>query len=290
MKILVSGCSGFLGHHIMQACMIRGWKVIGVDKRPLSPTHWTPHHFIQADVNDLKFRDLMGIDYVIHLAWRTNIPDCQRHPEESTRDNINMSLHLLEVAKEAGVKKFLFPSTASLYGHNPTPWTEDMTPDPIEPYSWQKLCIEQACKMYAQNGLPTVSFRFFQVFGEKQRADTALAAFLRAKRDGRPVTLTETTAQSTFRSGQRDFIYAGDLAEAVCLVAESDVKHGEIINVASGEFHTMEEVVKAIGAEVTWIPRRLYEVERHLGSIKKLEKLGWRPKVNVLTWLREQIQ
>ena len=285
-KVLLTGCSGFLGYHLAEALSRAGYFVIGVDKRP---TYNPIASFIQADINDLKFRDLMGVDAVVHLGWRTNIPDCQRHPEDSTKDNIDMSIHLLEVAKEAGVKKFLFPSTASLYGNNFTPWREDMAPNPIEPYSWQKLAIEYACQMYTQvYGLPTTIFRFFQVFGEYQREDTAIAAFLKAKAEGRPITLTETTAQSSFRSGQRDFIYAGDLAEALVMAIQSDkTGHGEIFNVASGKTHTMEEIADAIGSEVVWIPRRPYEVETHLGSIEKITKtLNWTPKVDVIDWLK----
>jgi len=287
-RVLVSGISGFLGHHITKACQSRGFDVVGVDKRPIPENHILPNKFLLTDINDLKFRDLMGIDYIIHLGWRTNIPDCQRHPEQSTTDNIDMSVHLLEVAREAKVKKFLFPSTASLYGNNPTPWAEDLPANPIEPYSWQKLAIEQACKMYSSvYNLPTVVFRFFQIFGELQREDTALAAFLKAKIEGRPLTLTETVAQSSFRSGQRDFIYAGDVAEALMLAIESDeTGNGEIFNVSSGTIHTMEEIAKAIGAEVVWIPRREYEVERHLGDITKIKRvLNWQPKVDVIGWL-----
>jgi nucleoside-diphosphate-sugar epimerase len=198
-----------------------------------------------------------------------------------------MTIHMLELAKEAGIKKFMFPSTASLYGNNKTPWTEDMTAEPIEPYSWQKLSLEFACKLYAKNGMPTVVFRFFQVFGEFQREDTALAAFLRAKKDGKPITLTKTHAQSSFKSGQRDFIYVGDLVEAVVMATDSDkTGKGEVFNVASGEVHTMEEVANAIGAEVVWIPRREYEVERHHGNIDKLLELGWKPKTDVIQWLK----
>jgi len=197
---------------------------------------------------------------------------------------------MLELAREASVKKFLFPSTASLYGNNPTPWGEDMLPDVIEPYSWQKLSIEHACKMYSHvYGLPTVIFRFFQVFGELQRDDTALAAFLKAKKEGRPVTLTETTAQSSFRSGQRDFVYARDLAHALVDAIESEnVGGGEILNVASGKLTTMEDVAKAIEAKVTWIPRRTYEVETHLADVSKIKDLiGWEATTDIIDWLKK---
>ncbi len=288
MKTLVTGSSGFLAQHIIPKFQKEGHFVIGVDKRP--EIH-KADKFLHTDVRDLSYRDLLGIDYVVHLAWRTNIPDCLRHPEESTDDNIDMTVHLMEVAKETGVKKVFFPSTASLYGTNPTPWKEDMLGAPIEFYSWQKLSCEFLCKMYADPlGLNTVVARFFQIFGEYQRDDTALAAFLRAKRNGQSITLTETTAQSSFRSGQRDFIYAGDVADAVYLLTTDDrAGKGEIYNVSRGKVNTMEEVANAIGGDVKWIPRRAWEVERHEGDISKLSALGWKPQVDVLEWLRKQV-
>lgn len=292
-KILITGCSGFIGHHLIKEAQYGKWFVVGVDKRPIPLEHAQPDHFIQADVNDIGFRDLMDIDAVIHLAWRTNIPDCSRHPKESTRDNIDMTISFLEICKEAEIKKFIFPSTASLYSNNSTPWTEDMLAEPIEPYSWQKLSCEFACQMYAkQYGLPTVIPRFFQVFGEFQRADTALAAFIKNKKNNKPITLTKTTAQSSFKSGQRDFIYAGDLAKCVMkMVKSKNVGKGEIINVATGNVKTMEEVARTLKAGIKWIPKRPYEVERHEGDIKKARMLlEWEPEVNVIDWLKKIIK
>lgn len=287
LKILVTGSAGFLAQHIIPRFQKEGHTVIGVDKRPEITKS---NRFLQTDVRDLNYRDVLGVDYVVHLAWRTNIPDCSRHPEESTRDNIDMTIHLLEVAREAGVKKVFFPSTASLYGKNTTPWTEDMLGMPIEHYSWQKLSCEFLFKMYAESfGLNTVTARFFQIFGEYQREDTALAAFLRQKKIGQPITLTETTAQSSFRSGQRDFIYAGDVADAVyLLVTDERAGKGEIYNVGRGKVNTMEEIATAVGGEVKWVPRRPWEVERHEADIRKLTELGWSPKVDVIDWIKRQ--
>ena len=281
-KVLITGISGFLGHHITKEFMDNGYNVIGIDKRPIPSDHYLPHMFVQANVNDLGYRDLMDIDYVVHLAFITNIPNSVRHPEKTTHDNICMTMHLLERCKEAKVKRVLFPSTASLYSHNPTPWTEDMPPLPIEPYSWQKLSLEYACKLYDN----TIITRFFQIYGEQQREDTALYAFLKAKEDGRPISLTKTLAQSSSRSGQRDFVYAGDVAKAVRLLIEKG-ELGEIYNVSSGQVNTMEDIAKAIGAKVQWIPRRHWEVEKHHGDISKITELGWTPKTDVLTWLKE---
>ena len=140
-KVLITGSSGFLSQHIIGTFQRKGYFVIGVDKRP---ERYQSNYYIQADVRDLTYRDLMGVDYVVHLAWRTNIPDCSHHPIESTYNNIDTTIHLLEVCREAKVKKVFFPSTASLYGNNPTPWKEDMVAQPIEHYSWQKLACEGA--------------------------------------------------------------------------------------------------------------------------------------------------
>lgn len=284
---MITGNSGFLGSHILMALTLAGYDTVGVDKRPIGIGKNHPDFFIQTDINDLTFKDLMGIDYVIHLAWRTNIPDCKRHPIESTLENLNTTVHLVEICKEAGVKKLVFPSTASLYGHNPTPWTEDMPPAPIEPYSWQKLACEQLLKMNSAE-LPSVVLRFFQIFGEHQREDTALAAFIRMKNEGTPITLTETMAQSKFKSGQRDFIYAGDIASAVVIAMQSVYSRGQIVNVATGTVRTMEDIANALDAEVKWIPKREYETDRHEGCINKLTALGWKPKVNVISWLKNK--
>lgn len=287
-KVLCTGASGFVAHHLIKECQDRGWYVIGVDKRPIPKGHSRPDLFLLTDVADIGFRDLIDVDYIFHLAWRTNIPDCQRHPIESTRENIDMSIHLMEYAKEAKVKKFLFPSTASLYGHNPTPWKEDMPEDPIEPYSWQKMAIEYACLMYSKSyGLPTVRFRFFQIFGEFTRNDNAIYVFLKNKKEGKPINLVQTTEEG--RSGERDFIYAGDVAEALCTVAESDYGNGELFNVAGGTYNNMKEIADCIGNEIVWSPRREYEVERHHADASKLKSLGWEPKVNVFDWLKTQL-
>lgn len=289
MKVLITGVAGFIGPHIVEACLGRGWEVWGVDTKDY--TYSTPKFlFEKKDIRDFTEEDLKGVDYVFHLAFVTNIPNSVEHPLDTTRDNIDMTAYVLDISAKAGVKKFVFPSTASLYGNNPTPWKEDMPLDPIEPYSWQKLAGEYACRMWTKRyGLPTVTFRLFQVFGENQRKDTAFAAFFRAKKEGKSITLTETTAQSTFRSGQRDFIYVKEVADAFIRAAESpNTGRGEVFNIGSGKVHTMEEVTEAIGGQVEWIPKRGYEVERHEADISKTEKiLDWHPRVDVISWLKE---
>ncbi len=293
-KVLITGVSGFIGPHVVEACLEHGLRVKSVDIRPYDHTHGSiayPDIFLHKDVRELTQSEL-GVDYIIHLAFVTNIPNSIQHPIETTRDNVEMTAMLLDAATKAGVKKLVFSSTASLYGHNPTPWREDMpsAPDPIEPYSWQKLSCEYLCRMWTKcYGLPTATLRLFQVFGENQRPDTAMAAFFRAKKEGKPITLTETTAQSTFRTGQRDFVYVKEVAEAFVRTLESEkTGQGEIINVGTGKVTTMEAVAQAIGGEVIFIPKRGFEVERHEADIARAQELlGWHPTVDVIEWLNK---
>jgi UDP-glucose 4-epimerase len=293
--VLITGVSGFIGPHVVEACLKHGLRVTGLDIRPYTHLHGEiayPDEFIHGDVRELNILKLQDFNYVIHLAFVTNIPYSIKNPISTTRDNVEMTAQLLEMASEAEVRKLVFSSTASLYGHNPTPWREDMPsdPDPIEPYSWQKLSCEYLCRMWSKcYGLPTATLRLFQVFGANQRSDTAMAAFFRAKKSGKPITLTETTAQSSFRSGQRDFVYVKEVADAFVRACESDkVGQGEIINIGTGKVTTMEDVANAIGGEVIFIPKRGFEVERHEADITRArELLDWHPKVDVLEWLHE---
>lgn len=289
-RVLITGVAGFIGPHVVEACLKKNWQVFGIDLLPYTSDFHDRFTFLQNDVRDLGLEYFKGIDYIVHLAFVTNIPNSIRQPIETIRDNIEMTARLLQMARMADVKKVVFPSTASLYGDNPTPWHEDMPPDPIEPYSWQKLSCEYLCRMWFKRyALPTVTLRLFQVFGENQRPDTAMAAFFRAKKENRPITLTGTTAQSAFRTAQRDFVYVKEVAEAFCRALESSrTGQGEIINVGTGKVTAIEEIAKAIGGEVVFVPKRGFEVERHQADITKIRALlGWNPEVEVLSWLNE---
>lgn len=287
-RLLCTGASGFIAHHLISQAQKEGWFVVGVDKRPIPNNHSQPDEFIQTDVFDLKYLDLQNIDAVVHLAWRANIGDCIRHPEESAIDNLNMTLHLLEVCREVKIEKFVFPSTASLYSHNKTPWNEDMIVEPIEPYSWHKLACERLCEMYSkQYGVPSVVLRFFQVFGEFQREDTVIAIFQRLIKAGKTLTLTETK-NSKSKSSERDFIYTGDIAKAIMLAINSDVCKAEVINICRGKLVSIEKIAKTMGGKISWIPTRPFDVDVHHGSTNKAQSLlGFKAETDVIDWLKK---
>ncbi len=288
-KILITGSAGFIAPHIIEESLKRKWKVVAVDLKEIpEKIKYKNVEYLTKDVRDLSSKDLNSVDFIAHLAFVTNIPNSIQHPVETTYDNIDMSTILLKKAQDANVKKVIFSSTASLYGNNPIPWVEGMQADPIEPYSWQKLSCEYLFKMwYERYGLNTSTVRLYQVYGENQRADTALAKFIKSKKENVPITLTETTAQSTFKTGRRDFIYVKDVAKAFLATMLSDkTGRGEIINIGTGKMTTMEKIAETIGGEVKFIPKRNFEVEAHQADMTLCYKLiKWKHEVEVIPWL-----
>ena len=179
--VLVTGASGFLASHLIPALLRADYKVTGIDRRPCSLPRHRRFKFVKQDISRLTSLD--GVDAVIHLAFATNIPKSIADPVGTTRNNVDYGVKPLELAKQAAVKRFIFPSTASLYGDQPTPWSETLPVYPAEPYSLQKYAMERFCRYYGAKGnVPTVIFRLFQVFGENQRPDTALAKFFECRK------------------------------------------------------------------------------------------------------------
>ncbi len=290
-KVLVTGASGFIASHVVPALLKAGYSVTGIDRLPCKKIPPQANfEFIQKDLADVD--SLEGFDYLIHLSFATNIPKSILDPIGTTYNNLDLGVKTLELAKQAGIKKFLYPSTASLYGSQPTPWKEDLRVYPAEPYSLQKYGLEMFCEYYAKNGLPTVIFRLFQVFGENQREDTALYKFYMCRKEGKPIPITQTTAQAGFQSAKRDFVYTGDIAQAFIKAIESDkVGAGEIINIASGYTYTMKEVAEIISDKIEFIPKRGFESDEHWADISKAKALlDWKPETDIKVWMKEFVK
>ena len=289
-KVLVTGASGFIASHLIPKLLMEGASVTGLDRLPcrlLKPSK--DFDFIQKDIENLESVEGMGA--VIHLAFETSIPGCMKDPVGTTYNNVDLGVKMLELSKRAGVKKFLYPSTASLYGNQPLPWHEGLPAFPNEPYSLQKYTMERFLKYYADNGLPTVIFRLFQVFGENQRQDQVLAKFYQCRKEGKPIPVTQT-AVAGGGSARRDFVYAGDIAEAFCMALASDtVGTGEIINIASGYNYTIREIAEIVSDKIETIPRRSFDLDEHLANVTRAkELLGWQIKTDVKTWLRSYLK
>jgi UDP-glucose 4-epimerase len=220
------------------------------------------------------------VDTVFHLAGLADIVPSIQKPMEYCRANITGTLQVLEAARAAGVKRFVYAASSSCYGipeHYPTAETAPIQPQ--YPYALSKRLGEEAVLHWGQvYGLGVASLRLFNVYGPRSRTSGTYGAvfgvFLAQKLAGKPLTIVGDGEQ------QRDFIYVADVAEAFLKAAESDVA-GEIFNVGAGRPITVNRLAELIGGPVEHIPKRPGEPDMTFADITKIKKqLGWKPKIS----------
>jgi nucleoside-diphosphate-sugar epimerase len=243
-------------------------------------------------------RAMVGVDFVVHLAA---IPSVQRsvlRPLLTNDVNIGGTLQLLEAAREAGVKRFVFASSSSLYGESETlPKVESMALAPISPYGLQKLAGETYCRLYHRlYGLPTVALRYFNVFGPRQDPNSEYAAviprFIDAAKAGRPATVYGDGEQT------RDFTFVENVVEANFRAVEADPGAcGEAYNIACGERISLNDLLLRIGGllgkEVGAVHEepRAGDIRHSLAGIEAARRsLAYEPVVDFTEGLRRTIE
>jgi nucleoside-diphosphate-sugar epimerase len=207
--------------------------------------------------------------------------------------NVLVTQRLLEAVKGAGVRRFVYASSSSVYGNATSyPTGEDDMPRPQSPYGVTKLAAEHLCGVYARTwGVPTVALRYFTVYGPRQRPDMAMHRLIEAAMTGDPFPLYGDGRQI------RDFTYVGDVVAANLLAAAVDVMPGSVLNIAGGTATSLLEVVEIVG-ELVGRPVRLErrpaeagDVERTGGSSRRAAMaLGWIPAVPLSEGLAEQVR
>jgi nucleoside-diphosphate-sugar epimerase len=255
MKALVTGAAGFIGSHIAEALCRRGAKVIAFDDLSaggLQNLAWSREghpdlEFVQRDVTDkLAIQDaLRGCDWVFHEAAVASVPFSVAHPRETNEANLTAALQLLIAAREAGVKRFVFASSSAIYGDSDAPIKHEAhAPDPLTPYALQKFAAERYARMFHHlYGLPTVSLRYFNVFGPRQSFQSpysgVIARFCTAMLGGEPPTIFGDGLQS------RDFVYIDNVVSANLLAVEEPVERvaGGVFNIGGGESITLLDLV-----------------------------------------------
>ncbi|GAA0906059.1 NAD-dependent epimerase/dehydratase family protein [Pseudonocardia zijingensis] len=305
MNVLVTGVAGFVGSTLARRLLADGHDVVGVDaltdyydpqlKRDnLRAVEHPRLRLVEADLNAIDLAALLAdVEVVYHQAgqpgvrksWGTDF-DTYLH------GNVGATQRLLEAALRAPrLHRFVYASSSSVYGNALRyPTEETDRPQPLSPYGVTKLAAEHLCVLYAQNhGLPTVSLRYFTVYGPRQRPDMAFTRFCTAVRDGTEISVYGTGEQV------RDFTYVDDVVEANVRVAAADVPAGSVFNVAGGTSTTVNEVIELLGeiSGRTPIVRRgdpvPGDVERTGGSTAAIEAaVGWTPTVALHDGLAEQ--
>ena len=292
-KSLVTGGCGFIGSHIVDYLAKLGQKVVVVDNRSANNDRFYENDqvkYLNADITDYSAMSaaMEGVDYVFHLAAESRLQPAIKNPIDAVTRNCVGTTVMLQAARNACVRRFVYSSTSSGYGNNPAPSVETQPDDCLNPYSASKVAAEKFCKMYTDlYGLDTVCLRYFNVFGERSptRGQYApvIGIFERQKAAGEPLTIVGDGSQ------KRDFVYVGDVARANYLASIMPLKghNGEVFNVGSGKNYSIQEIADLISPEQKYLPKREGEMETTLANIDKIKSvIGWVPEVDVLEWIK----
>lgn len=297
MKSLVTGGAGFIGSNLVDKLLELGHEVIVIDNE-YSDVH-DQFYWRQVsknytyDIRDYEnTRPLYdGVDYVFHLAAEARIQPAILNPIEAVSINAVGTCTVLQCAREAGVKRVVYSSTSSAYGRNEPANVETQVDDCLNPYSVSKVSGEKLCKMYTElYGLPTIIFRYFNVYGERQplRGQYApvVGIFLRQRANGEPLTIIGDGNQ------RRDFTYVGDVVNANILAATTEVDSdafGQVYNVGTGINYSINQIARMISNNTINIVPRPGETRLSLANNQKMKRtFNWQPQVKLEDWIKKQ--
>ncbi|MFC2044511.1 NAD-dependent epimerase/dehydratase family protein [Chloroflexota bacterium] len=303
MKILVTGCAGFIGSKLVDKLLRLGHDVTGIDgftdyyspeikKANLSGAlkHGS-FRLIANNILDIDRDNFPEVDCIFHLAAQAGVrASWGKTFEIYISNNIEATQRLLELYKDREIRKFVYASSSSVYGDVELPMKESCLLKPESPYGVTKLAAENLCYLYYRNyRVPTVSLRYFTVYGPRQRPDMAIHKFVRAVLNSEIITVYGDGEQT------RDFTYVEDIVAANLLAADSDVM-GEVINIGGGSQVTvkllLEKIEQITGkkARLEYIEAQKGDVRHTLADIGKASKmLNWKPVVTIEEGLERYI-
>jgi UDP-glucose 4-epimerase len=300
-KILVTGGAGFIGSHIVDRLAPDNDVTVLDDL-----SHGTPDNllnsrdrieFVHGDILDraLVNQLVSKTDYVFHLAALTSVIRSLKEPEAYIKTNIDGTFNLLEACRAARIKRFVFSSSAAVFGDAQyIPVDENHPLNPKSPYAVTKLAGEKLITAYHHSyGLPGVALRYFNIYGPRQDTSeygNVISIFFRKFKAHQPVTVYGDGEQT------RDLIYVQDVVAANLLAAVSPNAPGEVFNIATGEAPTINHLINSIRkvsgweGQVNYAPERAGEIKHSRANITKAkELLGYQPGVALeqglsLTW------
>lgn len=300
---LVTGGAGFIGSHLVEHLVRRGAAVRVVDNFVTGSREnllgLSNVEVIEGDLADPEIarQAVVGVDYILHQAAIPSVPRSVADPWVSHRANVDATLHLLLAAREAGVRRVIYAASSSAYGDAPTlPKVETMQPVPRSPYALQKLVGEEYSRLFTQlYGLETVSIRYFNVFGPRQDPNSqysgVIARFITALLQGNSPVVYGDGEQT------RDFTYIDNVVMAVLAACTAPRASGEVINVATGDRVSLNQLFQKLCAIINVEIEPIYESSRP-GDVrdsladctKAKERLGYQPFVNFEDGLRLTVE
>ena len=299
-RYLVTGGAGFIGSHIVDRLVTEGHRVRVLDDLSSGKLENLAEvrdriEFVQADIRDRAAvgRACQEIEYVIHeAAWRS-VPKSMADPIGYTEVNVVGTVHLLDAAVAAKVKRVVCVSSSSVYGEtDKMPLREDDPTRPISPYAASKLVDETFCGLYARGfGLETVSVRYFNVFGPRQSLENDYAVVI-------PkfiACLLRKQSPPVYGDGKqsRDFTYVDNVVEGTLLASQVPGVSGEVFNIALGEEHSVLDLLNALNTIMglsippSFQPPRPGDVQRTLADASKAKRLlRWEGRIKFAEGLR----
>lgn len=290
-RAIVTGGAGFIGSNLVDRLVKEGWEVIVVDNLFSGFKKNLEHHGnkVKLVVGSITDRELVNDlikkdDTIWHFAAMNSVPRSIEFPWESNDANVNGTLNLLIAAKDKKARRFIYSGSSSAYGDVKAAVKDETLPTrPISPYGLSKLTGEEYSRLFsAIFGLPTLTLRYFNVFGPRQNPTSPYSAvvpiFVNAMMQNKPIIIFGDGEQS------RDFTFVANVVEANMLAGLKDSVEPGTYNVACGDSISVNDVVKKIEKmtgytfRVEHKPPRVGDVRTSKASIKKIEQaLGYKP-------------
>src|SRR3989338_7480922 len=289
-KCLVTGGAGFIGSNLADELINQGHEVVIIDNLSTGKKEYVNPKvkFFKEDMRQLeKIKPLFkGVDYVFHLAAFPRVQPSIEDPATANDINLNGTLNVLMAARDAKVKKVIYSASSSAYGdQTKMPLTEDMLAHALSPYGLQKYVGELYCRLFSDiYGLPTVSLRYFNIYGRRQALEGAyclvMGIFIKQRLNNQPMSITGDG------DNRRDYTSVIDAVRANILAAKSNqVGKGEVINIGRGNNYSVNELAAMIGGPTVHIEPRIEPKETLADNNLAKKILGWKPTVNLPEWL-----
>lgn len=298
MKFVVTGGAGFIGSHLVEHLVERGYSVIVIDDLNTGKIEnlknvYKKIEFIEGDIRDntLLRKVLKGVDGVFHQAALASVQESFTIPEEYHDVNVNGTENIFKLAKEFGFK-VVYASSSSVYGDPlELPIKENAPRNPINPYAQTKLDKELIAEKYWKMGASIIGLRYFNVYGERQSMNYAgvIKLFLERAQEGKPPKINGDGLQ------ERDFVSVKDVVRANTMAMQSDVRHS-FINVGTGKSVSVLElanmVIASSGLSIKPIhgPTLKGDVRATRADITLAKTLiNWEPEMRLEDWLSSTI-
>ena len=302
-QIVVTGGAGFIGSHLAEKLVDRGYDVTVLDdlstgkmENIAALVEKKTVRFVKGSITDLSLlREVFqGIDAVFHEGALSRVPRSVNDPLTCNEVNITGTLNVLMAARDSKVKKVVYASSSSVYGETDRlPETEDLPTNPLSPYALGKLAGEMYCEIFRHiYGVPTVSLRYFNVYGTRLDPEsnyaTAIPVFINRVARGLPPVIFGDGEQT------RDFTYIEDVVQANLTFLENEAEG--VFNIGSGERvsvnYLAEQVIGILGKTMKpeYQPPRPGDPKHTLADISRARSFGYDPKWPLARGLRELIR